>query len=221
MSIYKPESRVAFDIDGIVLDTATAIWRAVTSHYDIPASIESWKEYYIEKQLGIPQQDLRPVYEPVMAKTDLPLLKGAARALKAFHEATQEPILFITARRPQFVASAAASIRRELPDIELEIIAASESAARLGDNKGHDKTEYLKNHGIEFFIDDHPHSWQKYVDAGIVVGTIDWPWTRELAKSMNRKRFIMFKDWKEIGEFLSTGLAAKKLFQELRELPTL
>jgi uncharacterized HAD superfamily protein len=221
MSTYKPESRVAFDIDGIVLDTATAIWRAVTSHYDIPASIESWKEYYIEKQLGIPQQDVRPVYEPVMARTDLPMLKGAAKTLKEFYAATQEPILFITARRPQFVAGAAASIKREIPDVEIEIIAASESAARLGDNKGHDKTAFLKDHGIGFFIDDHPYSWEKYMNAGICVGTIDWPWTRANGLKMLNggydNQFVMFKDWDEIRDFLMLTLGAKNFVENHKE----
>ena len=224
MSIYKPKSGVAFDIDGIVLDTGTEIWKAVTSHYGIPWSLEAWKEYYIEKQLGIPQEDMRPVYEPVLWRSDLPLIEGASATLKRFYEMTKEPILFITARRPQFIETAEASIRRELGDTPMEIVATSEAAARLGDNKGHDKTSYLKEHGIGFFIDDHPHSWENYMNAGVCIGTLDWPWTRDKGRQMlengYKDKFVMFKSWKAIHSYLHLTVVFKNFVDNHKEFGT-
>jgi hypothetical protein len=221
MSIYKPESHVAFDIDGITLDTPAEMWKVFTSHLDIPASIDSWKEYYIEKQLGIPQASLRPLYEPILWRKDLPFVRGAARALREFYETTGEPVLFITARRPQFVESARVSIEKELPDVPIEIVATSERDSKPGDTSGHHKTDYLVDHGILFFVDDHPHSWQEYLDAGVCVGTLEWPWTRGPASKMESKHFKIFKDWDALGSLLDTGVRWQKLFNEMRSWPSI
>lgn len=224
MSIYKPTSGVAFDIDGIVLDTGTEIWKIITNHYNIPWSIDAWKEYYIEKQLGIPIQDMRPIYEPVLKRTDLPIVHGADTALRRFYDMTKEPILFITARRPQFVDSAEASIKRSLGDIPIVVVATSEAEARLGDNSGHDKTAYLKDHGIGFFIDDHPHSWKSYMDAGVCIGTLDWPWTRdkglEMLENGYKDKFVMFSSWKAIHSYLHMTVAFKNFVDNHGEIGT-
>lgn len=204
MSIYKPTSGFAFDIDGIVLDTGTEIWKAVTTHFNIPWSINAWKDYFIEKTVGIPIQDLRPVYEPVIHRYDLPLVRGAAEVLTEFYNLTQEPILFITARRPQFVAAAASSIRLGLKDVPFEIVNTSSSEMRLHQESGHNKIDFLKEHDISFFIDDFPYAWESYIKAGIVMGTLDWPWTRDEAartmRSFNGK-FKLFNNWNEIGDY--------------------
>jgi hypothetical protein len=220
MSTYKPESHVAFDIDGIVLDTPAEMWKIFTQHFDIPWSIEAWKEYYIEKQLGVPVAGLRALYEPILWRKDLPLVNGAAQALRVFYEATGEPILFITARRPQFVGSARESIERALPDVPIEIVATSKADSMPGDNRGHYKTDYLLEHGIEFFVDDHPHSWQEYMDSGLVVGTLEWPWTKGPAEAMDKTKFLMFKDWDELRGSLMLSIGAQNFVNNHREFST-
>lgn len=209
MSTYKPRSKIAFDIDGIILDTPAEMWKVFTQHFDIPWSIDAWKEYYIEKQLGMPQANLRSLYEPVLWRQDLPMVSGAAEALRKFYNATQEPILLITARRPQFVDSAKISITTELPDIPFEIVHTSDEEAKVHDKSGHYKTDYLLGHEIEIFIDDHPHSWQEYMDAGVCVGTLEWPWTKGPAETMDPAKFILFKDWDELSDSLMLTLGAK------------
>jgi uncharacterized HAD superfamily protein len=209
-------SRVAFDIDGIVLDTPREMWNVFTSHFDLPWSIDAWKEYYIEKQLGIPQANLRPLYEPILSRVDLPFIKGASKALRNFYRYTKEPILFITARRPQFVSSARASLERELKDIPIEIVATSDPDSKVGDKSGHHKTDFLLEHAIEFFVDDHPHSWDDYIEAGVCVATLDWPWTREKGLRLEKEQnddngrwFRMYRDWDELDSSLHTIITGR------------
>ena len=74
-------------------------------------------------------------------------------------------------------------------------------------------------HRVQFFVDDHPHSWQDYVDANVCVGTSDWPWTRGMAKEMNLRMFKMFKDWESLSSFLVVGVKAIQMIEGMRQWP--
>lgn len=203
MSIYKPKSGIAFDIDGIILDTGTEIWNAVTKHLGVDYPIEHWTDYYIEKTLNVPIEKLRPVYEPILQRSDLPLVTGAKEVLNEFYDNTQEPILLITARRPQFVRQALESITAVV-DVPFEIVGTSKDRERIDNQAGHDKTDYLKNHEIKTFIDDHPYSWEKYLHAGITVGTLEWPWTLTGHDFSLRwpQQFFMCENWDSMRYYL-------------------
>ena len=223
MSIYKPKSGIAFDIDGIVLDTGTEIWKVVTTHLELPWSIEQWTDYYIENIVGYPLESLRPVYEKVLWRKDLPMLPYADTALKRFYRITKEPILFITARRPQFVESAKVSIERKLPGVEIEVVGTSRNTDRIDNQAGHNKIDFLKDHGINFFVDDYPYSWEDYINAGVGIATLDWPWTRGKAREITEKyprKFIMLNGWKSLDSYLHLTISTKHFVENHREFGT-
>jgi uncharacterized HAD superfamily protein len=208
---YIPKSKVAFDIDGIVLDTATEIWERVTSELGIKKPIEEWTKYSIEETLGIDIKELRPIYEPVLKRTDIPLLYFAKEALQWFFGHTNEPLLFITARRPQFVGSAKRSIENALGDIPIEVVTCSVNQNPLEDIMGNSKVGLLKRHGIKFFVEDNPKYWKDYMDSGINIGTLDLPWTHDAAENMlrglvsleeNFEKFIRFHGWVHLEAYL-------------------
>jgi len=198
MNIFKPSHGIAFDIDGIVLDTATHIWEGVNKHFGLNRSIDEWTQYDIETIVDKSIDELRPVYEPILAKNDIPLVDGAKQALQWLHaKFPEEALLFITARRLQFKDSAVNSLRAGLgPDVPFEVICTMERHVEHRSVK----LEILQEHGITFFIDDNPHYWKKYLDAGIKIGTLAWPWTKgEFNKDIYKYTdLIMFYSWEEV-----------------------
>lgn len=209
----------AFDIDGILLDTATEIWKAVTTHFVLPWSIDKWNRYNISKVVGIPIEDLRPVYEPVLYRNDLPLVGEAGLALKRIFEYSGKPISLITARRPQFIEPARKSLINVIGDnIPLNIYSPMKSKDRLDSEQGNNKLALLKEHGITFFMDDHPDYWEEYIEAGIKIGTFDLPWTREQINSIKDKyteaQFQVYKDWKDVLDDLCfDGALHKRIYK--------
>ena len=72
----------AFDIDGIVLDTTIEMWKVITTHLDLSWSINKWVDYDVGEIVGVPTNELRHVYEPVLYNNALPPIEWAVEALK-------------------------------------------------------------------------------------------------------------------------------------------
>jgi len=197
--------KIAFDIDGIILDTATEIWKAITTVFEIPLDIDKWNNYDISEVLGIPIDELRPIYEPVLYKSDMPLVEGAGAALEKIAQKYNNSLLLITARRPQFIKPAIESIQRELPNIELNVHSPMKSCTRAYSGQGDDKTNLLKQFEVEYFVDDHPVFWELYMESGVNIFTFDLPWTKEkisLISKLYKDRFSV-TDWDYLGRTFS------------------
>lgn len=208
MNIFKPSHGIAFDIDGIVLDSPRIMWEVITSHLGIPWSLEEWKTYDIEEVLGRPMKELRPLYEPVLRRHDLPMIAGATETLQWLHgQYPEEALLFITSRREDFRQPAIECLRRGLgPTVPFVV----ECVEELNKNfeARNDKLELLQTHGITWFFEDNAMHWKKYMDHDIHISTIDQPWTRRAAEIYIGKhstsdihmtdRFSYFKNWKVI-----------------------
>jgi uncharacterized HAD superfamily protein len=212
MKTFKPSHGIAFDIDGIVLDSPRHMWTVITSHLDLPWSIDSWNTYDIEKVLGRSMKELRPLYEPVLRRHDLPMIKGAAETLQWLHgQYPEEALLFITSRREDFRQSAIECLRRGLgPTIPFVVECVDERDKEF--EARNDKLELLREHEVTWFFEDNAMHWQKYIDAGIHISTIDQPWTRqpagqyigktsasELAVGVHMTpKFSYFRDWEMV-----------------------
>jgi len=215
MKIFKPKSHIAFDIDGIVLDTASLLWDVITTHLGVSLPISKWTNYAIENTLNINKMEIRPIYEPVLRRNDIPIIYGADDILKWFHKETQEPILFITARRPQFLESARQSISRVLNGTSIEIVGCS-SETSVTEDPDHSKIHYLLEREINFFIEDNPKHWLLYMDNGIRIGTFVLPWNREYIREILDPRGKYYTDygkkgmlkafhgWYELGMYLKS-----------------
>jgi uncharacterized HAD superfamily protein len=183
--------KIAFDIDGIVLDTPRAMWNVITNHLGIPWSMDAWTTYEVDKMFGVPKDSLRPVYEEVLYRHDLPMLPGAAEGLRRVAE--RQELIFITARRPQFIEPAKISIATGLSDVEFRVIGSSNSTEDRDDNK----LEIMKEMSINIFVEDNPNYWDLYTEAGIEIWTLDWPWTRGPARNRQGtpRDLRLMSDW--------------------------
>lgn len=200
MSIFRPSHGIAFDIDGIVLDTATHIWKAVMEHLNQDWPLDMWAYYDIEHVVGVPTVELRPFYEPVLEREDLPMVEGAGAVLQWLHaQFPEEELLFITSRRPQFKDSAVASIRKGIgPKIPFKVVCTTETDKEF--EYRNDKLATLQEHGIEFYMEDNPMYWTKYMDNNITIATLHWPWTIGDYKKLQFKydNLLMFPKWRHL-----------------------
>lgn len=210
MNIFKPSHGIAFDIDGIILDTATHLWNEITGQLGLDWHIDKWTTYDIEDIVNKSIDELRPIYEPILARENIPMVGGAKPVLQWLHaQFPEEALLFITARRLQFKDAAINSIRKELgPGIPFKVICTMENDSNWGIHRSN-KLELLQKHGITFFIEDNPRYWDMYIENGIEVGTLLWPWTEgEVLKRKDNNKLICFDQWEDLlAYFQSRGLS--------------
>jgi hypothetical protein len=192
----------AFDIDGIVLDTGTLMWETITRHLGLSWPLSRWTSYSIEDIVGVSTKSLRPVYEPVLARTDLPEVRGAGHFLSELYRKYDMPLLFITARRAQFKDSAIESIKKILDwNVRFEVLCTGE---KYDEEFRNDKLDLLKKYKVQLFIEDNHLHWEDYIDAGVKVGTLKWPWTEKPYFDMKSKgkEVAMFSDWPSLFRFI-------------------
>jgi uncharacterized HAD superfamily protein len=216
--IFEPGEHlpVAFDIDGIVLDTATEMWNAITSHLELPWSLDKWIHYDIGKIVGVPTSKLRVVYEPVLYNHALPPVNGAVEALCGLYESYKKPLLFITSRRAQFKQAAINSIKQALgPKVKFEVLCTGDI---YEDEFRNDKLDLLKEYKVEMFVEDNYLYWEKYIDARIHVVTLKWPWTKlpYLEMRDKGKRMYMFDHWDNLKKYIDQWLALRAYQEKMR-----
>lgn len=198
------QADIAFDLDGIVLDTATEMWAAFMKHLKLDWPISRWTDYDAESILGIPTKQLRPLYEPILARHDLPEVPGAGQALNNLFHKYDEPLLFVTARRKQFKEAAIDSLRNIIDlDVEFEIVFMDEVCE---DEYRKNKVDILKQYGVKLFVEDNWMHWEEYIDSGIQIVTLDWPWTigRVIDLKQKGKTVICHPNWKYLYSHLDT-----------------
>jgi len=218
--LYEPGEHlpVAFDIDGIVLDTATEMWKAITNHLELPWSLDRWIHYDIGKIVGVPTKDLRHVYEPVLYNHSLPPIEGAVDALRNLYENYQKPLLFITSRRAEFKQSAINSLHQALGSrVKFEVLCTGDIYEEEFRN---DKLDLLKEYKVKMFVEDNYLYWEKYIDAHIHVVTLKWPWTMRpyLEVRDKGKRMQMFADWFMLKNYIDNWLSCYETHTKLEAL---
>lgn len=219
MTIFKPSHGIAFDIDGITLDTPTAMWEIFTKHLGKDIPLDKWTAYEIPRDLiPLSTEELRELYEPVLQREDLPMLPGAAASLQWLHaQYPDEALVFITARRSQFIDAAKQSIRRSLgPSIPFKVLSTTVDITQKMEWR-ENKTQLLKNYGVSLYFEDNPIHWEDYIKEGITIATFYLPWTRGPIESLITKynsKLLAFRSWYEAQQhFENMGLAWSSRFK--------
>jgi len=193
---------VAFDIDGIVLDTPTLIWDVVTKELGLPWKIDKWVDYDIGSIIGVPTRELRPIYEKVLVRDDLPEVPGTFTALNYLAHCYAQPLLFVTSRRAAFKDAAVVSIRRQLArDVDFLVVCTDDTCE---DEFRSDKLGYLKQYAVRLFVEDNWMHWERYMDNGVDIATLKYPWTTERARQLNKKGRLVcvLDDWWLLQHFI-------------------
>jgi uncharacterized HAD superfamily protein len=219
--IYEPGEHlpVAFDIDGIVLDTATEMWKVITSHLELPWSINKWTKYDIGEIVGVPTSSLRHVYEPVLYNHALPPVEGATEALRSLYTLYKKPLLFITSRRAQFKQPAINSIKQVLgPSVKFEVLCTGDiyEDGQYRNNK----LDLLKEYKVGMFVEDNYLYWETYIDSHIHIATLKWPWTMRQYLEVRDKGKIMrmFANWPQLYSYIEEWIYYYNIRKEVEDV---
>jgi uncharacterized HAD superfamily protein len=163
---------IGFDIDGVVADTAGAFLRIAREKYGINSlSLEDITRFEVEDCLDI---ELRIVDEIFSRLLDDPLRSGLQPmedSMDVLHEfAGQAPLTFVTARPDKEPIALWLQHFLKAPVYDdMRLIAMGEHDNKAG---------YIKQLGIEYFVDDRLQTCLMLVDMGITPLVFNQPWNR-------------------------------------------
>ena len=182
--------RLAFDIDGVVADTAGAFLRIAAEEYGADhLSIDDIAEFEVEACLDLDPRIIRHIFQRLLEDPlgeDLAPMAGAAEVLEELAGCAE--IVFVTAR-PLREPIEAWLVRRLGPR--------AGGRFRLVTTGGHDnKGGYLRRLGIETFIDDRAETCAALAAAGFSPIVFEQPWNR------GRHRLPVVPDWRAIRSLL-------------------
>ena len=177
---------IGFDIDGVVADTGGAFIRMARENYGINSiSLEDITSFEVIDCLNVDQTVIEEIFFHLL---DDPLTAGlqpmehAVAVLNRFAGAA--PLTFVTAR-PN-----ADPIARWL---EYHLPPAAFQKTRLVAMGEHDKkTSYIKELGLQYFVDDRLQTCQMLAAEGLSPYVYDQPWNR------NRHNLPTVNDWQTI-----------------------
>ena len=164
---------IGFDIDGVVADTAGAFLRIARDRYNINSlSLEDITRFEVEDCLDIEPQIVDEIFVSLL---DEPLdagLQPMEDAMDVLHKfAGQASLTFVTARPDK------EPIARWLqyflkPGVydDMRLIAMGEHDNKAG---------YIKDLGLQYFVDDRLQTCLMLADAGITPLVFNQPWNRQ------------------------------------------
>ncbi|MDA8405379.1 MAG: hypothetical protein M0T73_00755 [Deltaproteobacteria bacterium] len=179
--------KIAFDIDGVVLQSINIILdhvKTVTGVRIPPSSLLSWDL----EPLGIDPMILMDAVDYMYSMAAIEPYEGAVETLKNVYEITGSPLLFITGR------SDLESARHQLESLPWN----GKRPEMIVTGGSRDKRNYLRETGAEFIIEDDELHLGDYLSEGVGVGLMIQPWNRTCKTPVTAR----FDDWIEIDQWL-------------------
>lgn len=163
-------SRLGFDFDGVIADTAEAFLRIACEKYNLcDVRLDDITRFDVEECLSIEPEIIRSVFNEILHDSvgnGLRPMPGATEVIGELAE--MAPLTLITARsHPEPVEQ---WLRREFsPSVSKRI-----NLVAMGDHD--DKGRYIKSHKLDFFIDDRLKTCLQLSAAGIQPIVFTQPW---------------------------------------------
>jgi len=163
---------IGFDIDGVVADTAGAFLRIARNTYNINSlSLEDITRFEVEDCLDIERQIVDEIFVSLL---DEPLgagLQPMEDAMDVLHKfAAQASLTFVTARPDKEpIAQWLQHFLKPGVYDDMRLIAMGEHDNKAG---------YIKNLGLQYFVDDRLQTCLMLADAGITPLVFNQPWNR-------------------------------------------
>lgn len=179
--------KIAFDIDGVVLNSIEVILEHINRVKGKKLSVDELVSWELE-DLGIDFKTLWDAVDYMYHQPRVEPYHGALEALRSIHRETGEPLLFITGRRDPGTAL------RHLSALDWN----GSMPEMIVTGGTRDKRSYLAEHAVDFIIEDDVRHFQDYIDAGVGVGLMVRPWNRKASVPVNRR----FEGWDDLWEWV-------------------
>ncbi len=182
---------IAFDIDGVVLNSIEIILEHINSVKGKNLTTEDLLTWELER-LGLDVKTLWQAVDYMYSQPRIDPYDAAIDVLGQIHEETGKPLLFITGRRHPHTA---------LRQLEALDWGRRTPAMIVKGGKRHKLSEILENK-VQFIVEDDVQYVREYLDAGIGVGLMIRPWNKLSTISVTNR----FHGWEDIAEwFLASG----------------
>ena len=182
---------IGFDLDGVIADTGEAFIRLACEEFDYCSfRLEDITSFQVEDCLNIPRNQVEQIFQAILEnslETGLQPLPDAVEVMTDM--ATQAPVTIITAR----------SLKKPVADW-LDHFFPAKTCNRInliamGDHD--DKVRYIKEHKLNFFVDDRIETCLQLADAGITPIVFQQPWNH------NKHKLNSVSSWQEIHKLLN------------------
>ncbi len=181
-------TRVGFDLDGVVADTAEAFIRLCCEDYGYCSiQLEDITDFDVDRCLNMDLQIVEAVFARILLDSVDAGLKPMPGAVEVLEQLTGEGMVtLITARPdPEPVIDWINTVMPSSVSANMHIVA-------MGAHD--DKPRYIIEHGLECFIDDRAETCHQISEAGIHPVVFSQPWNH------GRHSFTTVNCWKDIRE---------------------
>lgn len=181
--------KLGFDFDGVIADTAHAFVRIAKEKHGYAIQKDDITDFDIENCISMPKETVYSIFTEIMVDsiaTGVQPMVGAVATLSKL--SLHGPITIITAR------PSTTPVQAWLNQFFSEDVLAKTQLFAMGDHD--DKIRYVKDQGLEYFIDDRADTCQMMADAGLHSIVFDHPWNR------GRHQLPMVKNWNDIAALI-------------------
>ncbi len=179
-------SRLGFDFDGVVADTAEAFIRICCEDYGYCSfRLEDITDFEVERCLDVDQEVIRTVFRKILLDSVGVGLKPMPGAVQVLMELTGQGMVTLVTARPD-----PAPVSRWLGAVLPSGVCGNIHVVAMGAHD--DKPRYIKEHGLECFIDDRAETCHQLNEAGITPIVFSQPWNH------GRHSFSIVNCWQEI-----------------------
>lgn len=180
-------TRLGFDFDGVVADTAEAFIRLCSEEHGYSFRLEDITDFEVERCLDVDLQVVEAVFTRILLDSvgvGLQPMSGAVQVLK---ELTGHGVVTLVTARPD-----PKPVKEWLDVVMPSSVCDKIKIVAMGAHD--DKPRYVREHGLECFIDDRAETCHQLKEAGIHPIVFSQPWNH------GRHSFNTVSCWQEIRE---------------------
>ena len=179
-------SRLGFDFDGVVADTAEAFIRLCCEDYGYCSiRLEDITHFEVERCLDMDPEIVEAVFTRILLDSVEVRLKPMDGAVQVLEELTAHSQVTLVTARPH-----PEPVRQWLETVMEESVSRNIHIVAMGAHD--DKPRYVRDQGLEYFVDDRAETCYQLMEAGIRPIVFSQPWNR------GRHSFTSVSTWNEI-----------------------
>jgi uncharacterized HAD superfamily protein len=186
-----PKDRLAFDIDGVVADIMTTFLTLVRERYNQGHHFryEHITTFYLEECLDLPSWIIDAVIRELIDRPDELPVEPFPHAVPVLTRLAREtPLLFVTARdRARPIESWLHRNLAPVPPAAIRVLATGDPESKI---------HYLKDHGIQYFVEDRLETCLQLAHHGVTPIVFAQPWNRQ------PHPFLEVADWPALADLL-------------------